>query len=673
MSYTSSIFLPDFKSFSAKNAQLRIESILADNRKQFEKLLKQKSFTWNNLIVPIEEMGDKLDKAWSPLRHLNSVMNSESVRKAYEKVVLQITQYSTEIRQNHKLYSAYMQIHNSEDFTHYDIAQKKVIEDGIKQFELGGVALQGNDKKRFAEINQKLAELKTRFEQNLLDTTREWEWLIEDESLLAGCEAEAMAMFKQTALEREEQGWMLTLQIPSYLAVMMYADNEEVRRTMYEAYNTRASDQGEYPEWDNSEIMEQILELRQEKAELLGFNNYAEYSIASKMAESTGEVMGFLHDLASKAKPLAEKELQALKQFARDQLGMDELNPWDVSYASEKMKKAQFEVADDLLKPYFPAPKVIEGLFAVVHRLFGLNIVKDDKVETYHPQADFYWIKDARGELRGGFYLDLYARNNKRGGAWMDECVVRRKHNGQVQYPVAYLTCNATPPVADKPALLTHNEVTTLFHEFGHGLHHMLTQIDYAAVSGINGVEWDAVELPSQLLENWCWESEGLKLITSHTETGETIPDELIAKLRKARNFLSAMQTVRQLEFALFDMRIHQEYKPGSSIQDILNEVRKEVAVIMPPPYQRFQHGFSHIFAGGYAAGYYSYKWAEVLSADVFAAFEENGLFDEETGQKLLHCILEKGGSQPAMELFVAFRGRKPSIEPLLRHTGLAA
>ncbi|MEW8348788.1 MAG: M3 family metallopeptidase, partial [Candidatus Thiodiazotropha taylori] len=540
---------------------------------------------------------------------------------------------------------------------------------------LSGVDLPEDKKQRFKEISQSLSKLTTKFEENLLDATNAWSKLISDPEQLAGLPESAMALAKQTAEQREQQGWLLTLEFPSYFPVMTYADRRELRRELYEAYATRASDCGPHAgKWDNSEVMEQILALRHEQAQLLGYNNYAERSLARKMARTTEEVMSFLTDLAQRSKAQAERELDELTQFASENYGIDHLEAWDIGYYSEKLRQHRHAISQEELKPYFPETRVIPGMFAVVERLYGIRIQSVEGVDTWHPDVRFYEIRDKQNQLRGQFYLDLYARPKKRGGAWMDECATRFFSESVDQVPVAYLTCNFSPPVADQPALFTHDEVETLFHEFGHGLHHMLTRIDYPAVAGINGVAWDAVELPSQFMENWCWEQQALELISGHVESGEPIPDELFQRLHGAKNFQSAMQMVRQLEFSIFDFRIHQEYDPdqGGRIYQILDQVREQVSVIKPPSWNRFPHGFSHIFAGGYAAGYYSYKWAEVLSADAFSRFEEQGIFSQEAGQAFLQEILEQGGSKDAMELFVAFRGREPQIEPLLRHSGIS-
>ncbi|KRT56689.1 M3 family metallopeptidase, partial [endosymbiont of Ridgeia piscesae] len=516
----------------------------------------------------------------------------------------------------------------------------------------------------------------SKYEENLLDATNAWSKRIDDPEALAGLPESALALAKQTAEQRGTSGWLLTLEFPSYLPVMSYADDRELRREVYEAFATRASDQGPHDKaFDNSELMEQILALRHEQAQLLGFANYAERSLARKMARSTDAVMAFLHDLAERSRPQAQRELEELRLFAREEHGILELQAWDIGYYSEKLRQHRHNISQEELKPYFPETKVVPGMFAVVEQLYGIQIKAIEGVDSWHPDVRFFEIRDADGQLRGQFYLDLYARPKKRGGAWMDDCASRFFTDQLDQTPVAYLTCNFSPPVGEQPALFTHDEVETLFHEFGHGLHHLLTRIDYPAVAGINGVAWDAVELPSQFMENFCWEREALNLISGHWETGEPIPDDLYQRMKAAKNFQSAMQMVRQLEFSIFDFRIHREYEPahGGRIYEILDEVRQQVSVVIPPTWNRFAHGFSHIFAGGYAAGYYSYKWAEVLSADAFSLFEERGTFDAETGRAFLQEILEQGGSKQAMELFTAFRGREPQIDALLRHSGITA
>jgi oligopeptidase A len=607
---------------------------------------------------------------------MNSVVNSEALRDAYNECLPILSEYGTEMGQHQGLYSAYRQIADGNEYQRLDTAQKKVIDNTLRDFRLSGIELDQAARDRYKAIQQELSRLTSQYSDNVLDATNGWHKQLTDESLLAGLPESARSLAKQTAAQRDLEGWVFTLEFPSYYPVLTYADNRELREELYTAYVTRASDQGpQAGQWDNTGIMEQIMALRHEAAQLLEYSNYAERSLATKMAESTEHVMSFLEDLAQRSRPAAQKELEEVRDFARELHGHDELLAWDIAYYSEKLRQKKYAISQEELKPYFPEPRVVSGLFAIVERLYGLQIEAVAGVDTWHEDVAFYRIRDAAGELRGEFYLDLYARPHKRGGAWMDECISRRRSAAGLQIPVAYLTCNFSPPIGDKPALFTHDEVITLFHEFGHGLHHMLTRIDYAGVSGISGVAWDAVELPSQFMENWCWEREALDLFSGHFESAEKIPEALYQRMRQARNFQSAMQMIRQLEFAIFDLRIHRDYnqESGARIHDTLNAVRKQVAVIEVPAFNRFENGFTHIFGGGYAAGYYSYKWAEVLSADAFSAFEENGIFCRDTGNKFLECILEQGGSRDPMELFREFRGREPSIDALLRHSGLAA
>ena len=671
--------LPPFSQITPAHAEPAIDHQLAENRATLLALLergRESGYSWDNLVAPLEEAEDRLSRIWSPVRHMNSVVNSDALREAYNRCLPKLTEYGTEIGQNAELYRAFQSIADDAGFAALDAGQQKTVRDALRDFHLSGVDLPDGKKARFKAIQQELSRLQSRYEENILDATNAWTRHITDPAELAGLPESARDMAAQAAAERDLDGWVLTLEFPSYYAVMTYADDRSLRQALYTAYSTRASDQGDHPEWDNTDLMEQILALRHEAARLLGYPTYAHKSVATKMADDPQAILAFLHDLAARSKPAAEREIAELRAFAAAELGLDDLQAWDVGYASEKLRQHQYAISQEDLKPYFPVDQVLKGLFELVGRLYNVTVRQADHVDTWHPDVRFYEIVDGDGSLRAQFYLDLYARPKKRGGAWMDECINRMRHaDGTVQLPVAYMTCNSTPPVGDKPALFTHDEVITLFHEFGHGLHHMLTRVDYPAVAGINGVEWDAVELPSQFMENWCWEREALDLFAAHWETGARLPAELFDKLIATKNFQAAMMMVRQLEFALFDLRIHHEYDPeqGGRIQAILDQVRDEVAVVRPPAFNRFQHGFSHIFAGGYAAGYYSYKWAEVLSADAFARFEEEGLFDPGVGAAFLQEILEVGGTRPAMESFTAFRGREPSIDALLRHTGLAA
>ncbi len=667
--------LPQFSKISPDQVESAIDQLLQRNRQETQRLLdSQSDYTWENLVEPLELLEDRLNRAWSPVSHMNSVVNNDELRSAYNACIPKLSDYATEMGQNAKLCDAYKTV--AEHKNRLDQAQLKTLENALRDFHLSGVDLPPDKKQRFKQISQQLSRLTTQFEENLLDATNAWSKLITDESELTGLPESAMGLARQSAKQRDQQGWLLTLEFPSYLPVITYADNRALRREIYEAYATRASDQGPHAgQWDNSEIMDEILALRHEQAQLLGFANYAEQSLARKMARSTDEVMDFLTGLAQRSLNQAQSELDDLKTFAADQHGMDELEAWDIGYYSEKLRQHRHNITQEELKPYFPETRVVAGMFAVVERLYGIRITEVEGVDVWHPDVRFFEIRDAAGHERGQFYLDLYARQKKRGGAWMDECASRFFTSSLDQLPVAYLTCNFSPPVGDKPALFTHDEVETLFHEFGHGLHHLLTQVDYPGVAGINGVAWDAVELPSQFMENWCWEKAALDLISGHVESGEPIPAELYQRMLEAKNFQSAMQMVRQLEFALFDFRIHREYDPEQAgrIYTILEQVRDQVAVLRPPTWNRFAHGFSHIFAGGYAAGYYSYKWAEVLSADAFSLFEEQGIFDQAAGRAFLQNILELGGSKDAMELFVDFRGREPEIDPLLRHSGISS
>jgi len=668
--------LPAFSEISPDMIQPAITQLIDQNRDSIAHLSKQTQPNWDELIKPLSLMNDRLEKAWSPVRHLNSVKSSPELRDAYNNCLPLLSEYATEVSQNYALYTGYRSIAESSDFAGFSPAQQKTITDALLHFRLGGVELEGEDRKRYQQIQTQLSELQSRFENNLLDSTQAWQYLTEDEVDLAGLPGYAVAMLRQLAEQKELPGYRLTLDMPCYLAVITYADNRSLRRAIYEAYVTRASDQGITDKiWDNAPIMQDIVAKRQEKAKILGFSSYAEYSLQSKMASSVEQVLEFLHDLAARSRQAAIDEVRERQAYA-ESLGFEgELKAWDWAYYSEKLKQHRYQVSDEDLKPYFSDKRVIEGLFEIVARLYGIRISRaDEGIDRWHQSVGFYQIEDAEGAPLGQFYLDLYARENKRGGAWMDECINRYRIDGKTQLPVAYLTCNLTPPLGDEPALFTHDEVITLFHEFGHGLHHLLTRIDVPDVAGINGVEWDAVELPSQFMENFCWEYDALQLFARHYQSDEPLPRDLYERMMAARNFQSALQMLRQIEFSLFDICLHQQadVTTAEQIQQTLDQVREDIAVASTPQINRFQNGFSHIFAGGYAAGYYSYKWAEVLSADAFAAFEEEGIFNPETGQRFLQCVLEKGGSRPAMESFRCFRGREPNIEALLRHSGIS-
>ncbi len=669
--------LPAFSAIEPAHVKPAIESLLNRNRERLANLLAElkasgETPSWDNFAAPIEEWDDELSKAWSPVGHLNGVKNSEALREAYNACLPLLSQYSTEIGQNTELCNAYKALKASPEFDQLSVQQQTTINNELRDFHLAGVDLPEDKKKRFGDISQRLSELTSKFSENVLDATHAWHKHITDESMLDGLPDSAKQLLAQLAQQKELSGYVVTLDFPSFYPILTYADSRELREEVYRANVTKASEIGPNAgQFDNTELMKEILQLRYEKAQLLGYNSYAELSVASKMAESADQVLGFLDDLAVKAKPQAEREIAELKAFAKEEFGADDLQPWDVGYYAEKLRQQRYAISQEDIRPYLPVDTVIQGMFKTVSNLFDLEFVEKSDFDTYHPDARFFEIhKD--GQQLASFYLDLYAREKKRGGAWMDVCRTRRNTASGLQLPVAYLVCNFTPPVGDQPALLTHDELTTLFHEFGHGLHHMLTRMDVAAVSGISGVAWDAVELPSQFLENWCYEPEALAFISGHYETGEPLPQELLDKLLAAKNFQSAMATVRQLEFALFDFRLHHEFREqGADVQALLDDVRSKVTVVPTVDFSRFQHSFTHIFAGGYAAGYYSYKWAEVLSADAFSRFEEEGIFNKATGQSFLDEILSQGGSREAGVLFENFRGRAPSVEPLLRHCGI--
>ncbi|EMP2577664.1 oligopeptidase A [Serratia marcescens] len=668
--------LPPFSAIRPEDIVPAVQSALADCRAAVERVVAQPGpFTWDNLCQPLAESDDRLSRIWSPIGHLNSVKNSPELRAAYEQALPLLSEYGTWVGQHEGLYQAYRSLKEGAAFEALSVPQRKAVDNALRDFELSGIGLSADKQQRYGEIVARLSELGSTYSNNVLDATMGWSKLITDEAELSGLPESALAQAQAMAQAKEQDGWLLTLDMPSYLPVLTYADNRALREEMYRAFATRASDQGPNAgKWDNSEVMAETLALRHELAQLLGFATYADKSLATKMAESPEQVIGFLSDLAKRVRPQAEQELAQLRAFAKQHYGVDELDAWDITYYGEKQKQHLFSISDEQLRPYFPEQRVVEGLFEVVKRIYGITAKERKDVETWHPDVRFFDLFDADGELRGSFYLDLYARENKRGGAWMDDCVGSlRKADGTLQKPVAYLTCNFNRPLGDQPALFTHNEVTTLFHEFGHGLHHMLTQIDTAGVSGINGVPWDAVELPSQFMENWCWEPEALAFISGHYQSGEPLPKAMLDKLLAAKNYQAALFILRQLEFGLFDFRMHFEYSPekGAQILPTLAEVKKMVAVVPSPSWGRFPHAFSHIFAGGYAAGYYSYLWAEVLSADAYSRFEEEGIFNAETGKSFLDNILSRGGSEEPMALFKRFRGREPQLDAMLRHYGI--
>ncbi len=668
--------LPDFNAFHVEHIEPAVTAVLSESRDVVEKLVADTAPpSWENFVEPLEHIQNRLERVWGPVGHLDAVSNSDEWHQVYTDCLQQITDFHSQIGQNKGLFAKFSQLHQSEAFAHYSLAQKKVIENALRDFRLSGIDLDETHQQTYKDITQQLSQLSSQFGNNVLKSSQAWSKYIEDKALLSGLPDSAMGLLAQLAEQKSyQQGWLVTLDFPSYLAVMTYAENRELREEVYRAFATRASEMAQDTQYDNSALMADILKLRHQKAELLGYQNYAELSLATKMADSTDQVIEFLTDLAQKSKPQAQQEIDTLSQFAKTELGLSSLQPWDVTFASEKLKNQSLSLSQEALRPYFPVTKVLAGLFNITETLFGVQVTEKQGVSVWHDSVRFFEISNESGQVIAAFYLDLYARENKRGGAWMDSAISRwQSSEGDLQTPVAYLVCNFTPPVDNQPACLTHNEVTTLFHEFGHGLHHMLTEMDDFDVSGINGVPWDAVELPSQFMENFCWEPEGIALMTAHIETQEPLPEDLFKALKQSRGFQSAMMMVRQLEFSLFDFLLHSDYQPDAptDILALANDVRQKVAVVFPPDYHRFPHSFAHIFAGGYAAGYFSYKWAEVLSADAFGAFEEQGILNAEVGRKFKNTILAAGGSIHPMILFKAFRGREPSIDALLRHSGI--
>jgi len=666
---------PHFQDINLDNTEQQLSTLLNQNREKLQQTLAQPTLNWHSLMTPMESLSDDLEQFWSPISHLHGVMNSEKLRDVYHRCLPKLSEYSTELGHNKKLYDAIQAIKNSDEYHQLDTAQKKIIDNNLRDFTLAGVALDDDKKKRFMDINIALSKLSTEFDNNVLDATHAWHKHITDEALLSGIPQDVIHHAKQIAIANDKEGWVFSLEMPIYIALITYADNAALRREMYEAYNTRASDQGPNKgKWDNSPIMQQILTLRLELAQLLGFTHYAELSLATKMVDKPQDVIAFLNQLANASKQHAQKEFDELTEFAKTHLQIETLHAWDVTYASEKRKQHCFALSEEALRPYFPIDTVLSGLFHIVEKLFHITIKPITDHDVWHKDVRSFVIYNDKGDEISAFYMDLFARPHKRGGAWMDDAVSRRRlQNGDLQLPIAYVTCNFQPAVNDQPALLRHDEVVTLFHEFGHALQHMLTQIDYIEVSGINGVPWDAVEVASQFLENWAWQPESISLISSHFKTGEPLPTDLLHKMMEAKNFQSALMMLRQIEFALFDFRLHMEFDPNidNQIQQILNDVRDQIAVIKAPEFNRFQHGFSHIFAGGYAAGYYSYKWAEVMAADAFSLFKENGIFDADTSQRFATTIMEQGGAVEPAVLFREFRGRDPKVEALLEASGI--
>ncbi|MDR2195004.1 MAG: M3 family metallopeptidase [Gallionellaceae bacterium] len=664
--------LPRFTAIKPEHIAPAVEHLLSENRALIARLLDDDTApSWDNFMQPMDDANERLSRAWGQVGHLNAVMNSPELREAYNANLPKVTQYYAELGQNLGLFNKVKAIRNSAEFAALNTARQKILSNELRDFRLGGAELPEEQKARFLDIQEELSTLSSRFSDNLLDATNAWTWLVEDEKELSGLPEDERQAAAEAAEKAGKRGWLFTLHAPSCGPAMQYADDRALRERLYRAHTTRASEIGN-AEFDNTPLMPRILQLRAEEARMLGYANYAELSLASKMASTPQQVMDFLRELARRARPFAERDLAELRAFAQEHLGLAELAAWDVSYASEHLRRQHYAFSEQEVKPYFPEDKVLSGMFKLVTTLYGLQ-VHPSQAETWCADARFFDILDADGALVGQFYLDLYARTGKRGGAWMDDAITRRRIASGIQTPVAYLNCNFAAPVGGKPALFTHDEVITLFHEFGHGLHHLLTRVEDLGVSGINGVEWDAVELPSQFMENFCWEWRVLQDMTRHVDTGEPLPRALFDKMLAAKNFQSGLQTLRQIEFALFDMRLHTDYDAGGgkTVLQLLNEVREEVAVLIPPAFNRFPNNFSHIFAGGYAAGYYSYKWAEVLSADAYSLFEENGVLNMTTGLRFHEEILAVGGSRDAMESFVAFRGREPVIDALLRHGGL--
>ena len=665
--------LPRFDAITPSDVQPAIDLLLANNRALVERLTSDEvPATWSTFAAPLADEIEQLSRAWGVVGHLHSVNDIPEWREAYNGMLPEVSRFFAELGQNLKLFAKYKAIRESSEYATLTPAQRKIVDNEIRDFRLSGAELPEDQKPRFQAISEELASLSAKFSENLLDATNAFAQFVTDEAKLAGIPDDVRQAAREAAEKDGKPGWKFTLHMPSYLPVMQYAEDRELRATMYRAYATRAAEFGP-TELDNTPLITKILELRQEEARMLGYGNFAEVSLVPKMAESVPQVLAFLRDLATKAKPFAEKDIAELRAFAKEELKLDTLEPWDVGFASEKLLQARYAFSEQEVKRYFTEDKVLGGLFRVVETLFGVRL-KADSAPVWHEDVRFFRIETPDGALIGQFYIDLYARETKRGGAWMDEAITRRRVVAGIQTPVAYLNCNFSRPVGDKPATFSHDDVITLFHETGHGLHHLLTQVDELGVSGIHGVEWDAVELPSQFMENYCWEWDVVREMTAHVDTGEPLPRELFDKMIAAKNFQSGMQTVRQLEFSLFDLLLHSDFDPAgtTSVLDLLNTVRREVAVIVPPEWHRFPNSFSHIFAGGYGAGYFSYKWAEVLSADCYAAFEEaDNPFDPTTGRRFLQEIIAAGGARPALENFRAFRGRDPEVDALLRHSGM--
>jgi oligopeptidase A len=665
--------LPRFGEIQPEHVTPAVDQLLAENRALVERAATAaEPPTWDAFVAPIDDANERLSRAWGQVGHLNAVMNSPQLREVYNANLPRVTQYYTELSQDERLYAKFKALRAAGEYGRLGAEQRRIIDNELRDFRLGGAELAPEQKARFKAIRARLDELSSRFNDNVLDATNAFSHVVTDPAEVAGIPADVLEAARAAAQAEAKEGCKFTLHMPSYLPVMQYADHRPLRERMYQAYVTRASELDK-PEWDNTPFIAEILQLRKEAAQLLGFESYAAFSLTPKMADSPTQVLDFLDDLAARVKPFAERDFQELTEFAAVELGLPRLEAFDVGWVAEKLRLARYAFSEQEVKRYFPEERVLPGMFRLVETLYGIRITPA-QAPVWHPDVRFFDIRKPDGELIGQFYVDLYARPSKRGGAWMDDAITRKRRGDRIQTPVAYLNCNFSGPVGGRPALFTHSEVTTLFHEFGHGLHHLLTRVEHRGVSGIAGVEWDAVELPSQFMENFCWEWDVLQGMTRHVDTGAPLPRELYDKMLAAKNFHRGMMFVRQLEFALFDMHLHHDFDPGGAMtaQQLLDQVRRRVAVVIPPPYNRFPNSFSHIFAGGYAAGYYSYKWAEVLSADAYSLFEEQGVLNPEVGERFWREILGVGGSRPALESFVAFRGREPRIEALLRHSGMA-
>jgi oligopeptidase A len=666
--------LPRFSDIKPEHVGPAIDQLITEARTAMQ-AAEAAPATWDGFVRPLEDATERLSRAWGQIEHLHAVLDTPPLRESYNASLPKITQFWTELGQNQRLFEKYRELKAAPEFASLTTARKKLVENALRDFRLGGAELPAESKPRYAAIQEELASLAAKFSENLLDATNAYKLVIEDERRLAGIPADTLQAAREAAEKDGKAGWQFTLHMPSYWPVMQYAEDRALRETLYRASATRASEFGKV-ELDNTPLIARILKLRQEDAKLLGYDNFAQVSLVPKMADSPRQVLEFLADLARRARPFAEKDLAELKQFAATELGVAKLESWDLGYAAEKLRNRRYAFSDQEVKQYFPETQVIPGLFKLVETLYGVRIA-ESKAPVWHEDVRFFEIRGAggenSGELVGQFYLDLYARDTKRGGAWMDGAISRKRLGNGIQTPLTYLNCNFSRPVGGKPALFTHDDVITLFHEFGHGLHHLLTRVEDLGVAGINGVEWDAVELPSQFMENFCWEWDVLRHMTRHVDSGGPLPRVLFDKMLAAKNFQSGLDMLRQLEFSLFDMRLHDDFDPAGkrSAQELLDEVRREVAVLTPPAWNRFPNSFGHIFGGGYAAGYYSYKWAEVLSADAYSLFEEKGVLNPEAGRLFRDEILAVGGSRPAAESFRAFRGREPSVDALLRHSGM--